>query len=177
MTASQQTIRRNLLFAGACAGITVFGIVIAMLGTVFGLPDMVARLHIDLAQKGNLFLLLYLGVFLASVVVGPLIDRIGNKMILLLSAALVAVAMAGFALAHSLAGAAAASVVLGIGGGGLNTSTSALVSDLYQENRGAMLNALGIFFGVGALAVPLLAAALAGTFTIPQLLMFCSLRA
>src|SRR5689334_19163253 len=158
----QPSIQRGLLFAGASAGIAVFGIVIAMLGTVFGLPEMQARLHMDLAQKGNLFLLLYFGIFLASVLVGPLIDAIGNKAILLLSSALVAVAMAGFALAHSLAGASVAAVALGVGGGGLNTSTSALVSDLYDEKRGAMLNVLGIFFGVGALAVPLLAAALAG---------------
>jgi fucose permease len=152
----------------------MFGIVLAILGTVFGLPEMRERLHIDLAQQGNLFLLLYLGIFVASVIVGPVIDHIGNKATLIVSSALVAAAMVLFGSAHSLASAALAAILLGMGGGGLNTSTNVLVSDLYGENRGPMLNLLGIFFGIGALCIPLLAASIEGRFSIPQLLLFCA---
>jgi fucose permease len=60
-----------------------------------------------------------------------------------------------------------------LGGGGLNISANALVSDLYQDQRGSMLNVLGMFYGVGALCIPLLAAALAGHFAIEQLLWIC----
>jgi len=162
------------LFTSACAGMLVFGIVFAILGTVFGLPAMRARLQINLAQQGNLFLLLYLGIFCASLVVGPLIDHVGNKVNLLLSSAIVAVAMASFAIAHSLLAGGLAALLLGLGGGGLNTCTNALVSDLYGERRGPMLNLLGIFFGIGALCVPLLAAAIEGHFTIRQLFFFCA---
>ncbi len=162
------------LFVSACAGMFVFGIVLAVLGTAFGLPDMRARLHVDLAQQGNLFLVLYLGIFLSNFVVGPLIDSIGNKLVLLVSSLLVAAALAGFAAADSFGSAAAAGFILGLGGGGLNTSTNALVSDIYGENRGAMLNLLGVFFGFGALFVPLLAASLARWFTAPQLLCFAA---
>jgi fucose permease len=42
----------------------------------------------------------------------------------------------------------------------LNTAANALVADLYAENRGAMLNLLGVFFGLGALIVPLLASSI-----------------
>lgn len=155
----------------------VFGIVFAILGAVFGLPEMRARLQIDLSQQGNLFLLLYLGIFCASLVVGPLIDYAGNKVNLLVSSLLVAAAMAWLALAHSFASASAAVVLLGLGGGGLNTCTNALVSDVYGEQRGPMLNLLGIFFGIGALCVPLLAASIEGHFTIPQLFLFCAVLA
>lgn len=151
----------------------VFGIVLAILGTVFGIPELRERFHIDLAQQGNLILLLYLGIFFASLVVGPLIDSVGNKVNLTISSILVAVAMLMFATAHSFAAASAAAVLLGLGGGGLNTCTNVLVSDLYGERRGPMLNLLGIFFGVGALFVPLLAGSLEGHFTIPQLFIFC----
>lgn len=167
-------VKRRVLFMSACAGILMFGIVLAILGTVFGLPEMRERLHIDLAQQGNLFLLLYLGIFVASFVVGPVIDHIGNKATLFFSSALVAAAMVLFASAHTLTIAALAAVLLGIGGGGLNTSTNVLVSDLYGESRGPMLNLLGIFFGIGALCIPLLAASIEGQFTIPQLLLFCA---
>lgn len=155
----------------------VFGIVFAILGAVFGLPEMRTRLQINLSQQGNLFLLLYLGIFLASLTVGPLIDSVGNKANLFIASLLVAAAMVWFALAHSFASAAMAAVLLGLGGGGLNTCTNALVSDIYGGDRGPMLNLLGIFFGIGALCVPLLAASIEGHFTIPQLFLFCAVLA
>jgi fucose permease len=147
------------------------------MGAVFGLPEMRARLQINLSQQGNLFLLLYLGIFCASLVVGPLIDNVGNKANLLISSLLVAVAMTWFALANSFVSASVAAVLLGLGGGGLNTCTNALVSDVYGEKRGPMLNLLGIFFGIGALCVPLLAASIEGHFTISQLFLFCAVLA
>lgn len=146
----------------------------AVLGTLFGLPEMRQRLQIDLSQQGNVFLLLYLGILLATLLAGPVIDSMGNKVILVTSAALVASGMAGFAYAHSFGGAAIPAVLLGLGGGGLNTSTNALVSDLYGEDRGPMLNVLGIFYGIGALGIPLLAAVIVGHFPIAQQLLICA---
>ena len=169
-----KTSQRKVLFGGAATGIFVFGIVMAVLGTLFGLPEMRQRLQIDLSQQGNVFLLLYVGILLATLVAGPVIDSIGNKVILVLSAALVASGMAGFAYAHSFGGAAIPAVLLGLGGGGLNTSTNALVSDLYGEDRGPMLNVLGIFYGIGALGIPLLAAVIAGHFPIARQLLICA---
>ncbi|MGB7438523.1 MAG: MFS transporter [Candidatus Acidiferrum sp.] len=169
-----QTIRRGVLFGGAATGIFVFGIVMAVLGTLFGLPEMRDRLHMNLAQQGNMFLLLYVGIFLATLVAGPVIDAIGNKVILVVSSALVAAGIAGFAFAHSFTEASIPALLLGCGGGGLNTSTNALVSDLYGEKRGPMLNMLGIFYGIGALCIPLLAAAITGHFPIAPQLLFCA---
>ena len=172
-----QPLRPRLLFLSACAGILVFGIVLAILGTVFGLPAVRERLHMSLAQQGTLFLLLYLGIFVASLVVGPLIDHLGNKANLLTSAVIVALAMVFFADARSFGTASGAAILLGLGGGGLNTCTNVLVSDLYAGQRGPMLNLLGIFFGVGALSIPLMAASIADRFTIPQLFLFCAVLA
>lgn len=169
-----KTNRRRVLFGGAATGIFVFGIVMAVLGTLFGLPEMRQRLAINLAQQGTVFLLLYVGILLATLVAGPVIDWIGNKVILVTSAVLVASGMAGFAYAHSFGGAAIPAVLLGAGGGGLNTSTNALVSDLYGEDRGPMLNVLGIFYGIGALGIPLLAAVIAGHLPIALQLQFCA---
>ena len=172
-----QTVRPRLLFVSACTGILVFGIVLAILGTVFGLPAMRQRLQVSLAQQGTLFLLLYLGIFVASCVVGPLIDHLGNKANLLASSLIVALAMVLFASAHSFTTASVAAMLLGVGGGGLNTSTNVLVSDVYAAQRGPMLNLLGIFFGVGALSIPLVAASIEGRLTIPQLFLLCAILA
>jgi MFS transporter, FHS family, glucose/mannose:H+ symporter len=171
------TFEPRPLFLSACGGILVFGIVFAVLGTVFGLPAMRTRLQIDLAQQGNLFLILYLGIFCASLVVGPAIDHFGHKPNLFLSSVIVVLAMLIFAEAQSFVAALFAAVLLGLGGGGLNTGTNVLVSELYGEERGAMLNILGIFFGFGAISVPLLAASIEGHLTISQLFLMCAVLA
>ncbi len=165
---------RRALFVAASAAMFVFGIVLALLGVLFGLPEMRARLHVDLAQQGDLFLLLYVGVLIASILSGPLIDRLGNKLVLLVSALLVSGALVGFTEAQSFGVAAVSGVILGLGGGGLNTASNALVSDLYGQERGAMLNVLGVFYGVGALVIPLLAASLSAVFTVRELLLLAA---
>lgn len=162
---------RRQLFWAACAGIFVFGIVLAVLGVIFGLPEMRERLDVDDARQGNVFLALFFGVLLSTIICGPMIDSFGNKIVLSVSAVLVTIALVLLALAASYPAALIAGLLLGFGGGGLNTSTNALVSDIYAENRGPMLNVLGTFFGVGALVVPLSAAAIMGVFSVQQLLL------
>ena len=164
------TTNRTQLFWAACAGIFVFGIVLAVLGVMFGLPEMRERLGVNLVQQGDVLLCLFFGVLLSTLISGPVIDSHGNKVVLTVSALLVTVALLLFSVAGSFPAAAASGLLLGFGGGGLNTSANALVADLYMDNRGAMLNALGTFFGVGALVVPLAVSLIAGIFTIPQLL-------
>jgi fucose permease len=145
------------------------------LGTLFGLPAMRSRLGVDLSQQGDLFLLLFVGVCSATLAVGPLIDRFGNKMVLLLSAIFVTASLLGLAVAHSMLVAGISVLVMGAGGGGLNTAANVLVSDLYGDNRGPMLNLLGIFYAFGALFIPLVVASVASVLPIPQLLVASSI--
>lgn len=162
---------RRRLFSAACAGMFVFGIVMALLGTLFGLPAVRARLGVNLAQQGDIFFLLYAGLLLATIVVGPLLDRFGHRVVLLFSAVLVALALLALRWAHGFLAGAIPAFVLGLGGGGINTSANAFVSELYGEERGAMLNLLGVFYGVGALFIPLLAASLTAHFSYEELLL------
>ncbi|HEV2118232.1 MAG TPA: MFS transporter [Terriglobales bacterium] len=163
--------QRAWLFAAACAAMFIFGVVLALLGTLFGLPAMRERLGVNLAQQGDLFLLLFAGVCFATVVVGPLIDCFGHKLVLLASSVLVTLALVEFAVARSLLSAAVAALVIGLGGGGLNTASNVLTSDLYEGKRGRMLNLLGIFYGFGALFIPLLAAGITSLLPMPELLL------
>ena len=133
----------------------VFGMLIAMLGTLFGLPAMRARLGIDLARQGDLFSVLFTGLLVAAAIVGPLLDRFGSKPVMVSASAMVAFGLAAFALARGFGAAAAAALLVGVGGGWLNTASNTLVSDVYPDERGRMLNLLGTFFGMGALFVPL----------------------
>jgi fucose permease len=56
-------------------------------------------------------------------------------------------------------------VIIGFGGGLINGGTNALVADISSEARGANLNLLGVFFGVGAVGVPFVLATLGGQFS------------
>jgi MFS transporter, FHS family, glucose/mannose:H+ symporter len=163
------TRARERQFAAACAGMFMFGVVLALLGALFGLPQFRGRLGLDVVQQGTVLSLVYAGVLLATPLAGPFIDRFGNKPLMLGSAALVTVALAGFIAARSFAAAALAGVVLGTGGGGLNIATNALVSDIYGEERGRMMNYLGMFYGIGALFLPLLVATIATRFSTAQI--------
>jgi fucose permease len=153
-------LSRTRLFIGACAAMFLFGIVLAVLGVLFGLPEMRERLGVTLIQQGDILLALYFGVFLSTIIVGPVIDRFGKKIVLVTAASLVAVGLSLLATAHSFAPAIVASLLLGFGGGGLNTSANALVADLYPDTRGPRLSVVQAFYGVGALLIPLLAASM-----------------
>src|SRR5713226_3140732 len=95
------------LFWAAGAGMFVFGVTLAILGALFGLPQMRERLHVDLAQQGDIFLMLYFGIFVSTVIVGPIIDSFGNKIVLTLSAVWVVAGLLGFSVAASFRGAMA----------------------------------------------------------------------
>jgi MFS family permease len=163
-------VNRRRLFAAACAGLFLFGTTIALLGTLFGLPEMRERLGIDLAQQGELFSVLFVGMLVATAVAGPLIDRFGHQATLTASSLLAAVGLTGLSLSGTFEAAAWSVVVLGLGGGGLNTATNAVVSELYPEDRGRMLNLLGMFFGAGALFVPLVKVLVFGVLSIGGLI-------
>ncbi len=152
------SIHRRRLLIASCAGMSSFGFSLVLLGTLFGFPEVRARLHVDVLKQGGMSSLLILGMFASTTIVGPLIDRFGSKIVLAVSSFLVAAAFVSFAFVDSFALAGLVAVLLGLGGGGLNTSTNVVVSEIYPESRGAMLSILAVFFGGGAMVVPLLAA-------------------
>lgn len=146
------------LILAAVLAIFVYGVIAAMLGTI--MPT-----YTDLTgeQKGTIALAQAIGLIIASVSAGPLIDNRGKKIALLLALALICIGL--FAL-PSVAGSYPQRVmmflVLGVGGGILVTAANSLVSDISEERRATTLNFLNLFFGLGGLATPFLAANLLG---------------
>ena len=47
-------------------------------------------------------------------------------------------------------------LLIGLGGGAINGATNAVVADISTTGKGADLSLLGVFFGIGALGMPLL---------------------
>jgi fucose permease len=56
-------------------------------------------------------------------------------------------------------------VVFGLGCGVINGATNALVSDISENSKGANLSLLGVFFGLGALGMPLILGIIEGKFS------------
>ena len=67
------------LMASLCAGMFVFGIVMAILGAI--LPSLFATIALDKAEAGNLFLVMNLAMLIMSLAFGPVVDRFGFKVL------------------------------------------------------------------------------------------------
>lgn len=141
------------LTRGCYMGMFVFGIALAILGAL--LPLLFQTLQLDPAQAGSLFLFLSFGALAVTLAAGPIFDRSGYKAIMTGSSVCAAAALAGMAYTGTYPLMAVCCFLLGLGGGGLNAGTNALVADLWGAQRGSALNRLGIFFGFGALFIPL----------------------
>ncbi len=142
------------LMSSACAGMFVFGIVMAILGAI--MLSLFEKIQFNKSEAGNLFFTMNLSMLVMSLIFGPVVDRFGYKFFLLFSSILVAISLFLFTTASTYTALLGAAVILGFGGGGLNGGTNALASDIYPEKRSSALNLLGIFFGFGALTIPFL---------------------
>jgi fucose permease len=144
-----------LIFAAILA-IFVYGMTAAMLGTI--LPELSSRFRLTPAQNGAIAFAQALGLMIASIGVGPLLDTQGDKVGLILG--LIAIAVALFALPRSSGFASIVGLLflLGVGGGIVVTGANALSSAAATEHRATALNLVNLFFGLGGLATPLISA-------------------
>lgn len=144
--------RPRLVFWAACLGMLLFGIVMTALGAV--LPSITERFTMGRTNAGTLFSLMSIGIMIASVCFGPIVDRYGYRGMLAGSIALVFLGIEGIAFAPSATALIPAVLLIGLGGGVINGGTNALAADLSAESRGAGLSLLGVFFGIGAFGLP-----------------------
>ena len=121
------------------------------------LPSLVTKLGLSGLQTTTLVTFLPLGMLAGSLIFGPIVDRFGHKALLVPSCILVLLGMEGLAFFHSIPLLQASIVGIGLGGGILNGETNALVADISSETeKGSRLSFLGMFYGLGALGIPML---------------------
>ncbi len=154
--------KRNQVFAAACMALFLFGMTLITLGSI--LPLLSIKFESQGLNKGILVSILPIGILAGSLIFGPIVDRYGYKLLLIISVLMSAVSLEGLAFTQSLTLLYICIFFIGVGGGIINGGTSALVSDISAENKGANLSLLGVFFGIGALGMPLLLGALSKQF-------------
>lgn len=158
----------NKVFAAACIGMLIFGIMFITLGSI--LPLLADKFSLDEVKSGTLTSILPIGVLAGSLLFGPIVDRYGYKILLIVTTLLVIPAIEAIAFTNSLFILQVCIFVIGWGGGILNGATNALVSDISTGHKGASLSLLGAFFGFGALGMPLLLGALSKQFNYSDIL-------
>jgi len=144
-----------LIFAAILA-IYVYGMIAAMLGTI--LPDLSDRFHLTPTQNGTIAFVQALGLIIASVGVGPLLDTQGDKAGLILGLALIAVALFALPRSPGFRGILLLMFLLGLGGGIVVTGANALTSAVSESHRATALNLVNLFFGLGGFTTPFIAA-------------------
>ena len=144
---------RRTVFWVACMGLFLFGVTLITLGSVAsGLKE---KFSLDESSSGTLFSILPFGILAGSLFFGPFCDKYGYKLLLFASCICMSVGFQGIAYAPSLILLKICIFLFGLGGGAINGATNAVVSDISSRDKGANLSLLGVFFGIGALGMPL----------------------
>lgn len=134
-----------MLIAAATLAIFIYGLIAPILGAL--LP----RYALDADQQGTLAMVQALGLVVASLCGGPFMDIKGHKPALLTGLALIVLSLGLAPSAGGYGGLLAVYFILGLGGGIVVTGANALVGAVETGRRGAALNFLQVFFGLGGI--------------------------
>lgn len=145
--------RKHLVFVAACLGMLLFGIVFLSLGTISVFIQ--EKFHMGPLQVASLASSLPVGMLAGSLLFGPVVDRYGYKILLTVCTGLIFLALESVAWARSFGILQLSFFFIGLGGGVINGGTNALVADITTDGKGAKLSLLGVFYGIGALGMPL----------------------
>jgi fucose permease len=147
-----------MLLPAVCLGILVYGMIAAMLGTI--LPELSKKYGLSPKQNGAIGMTQAIGLMVGSFFIGPLMDLQGKKLGILLALALITLALFGLRGAKGYGSIAGFMLMLGTGGGALVTSAFALAGEIQVSwlQGAAVFNAVNLFFGLGGLITPLVAA-------------------
>jgi MFS family permease len=155
--------KKRVVFWAACTGMLLFGICLITLGSVAS--DLREKLQLDEISSGTLFSILPLGILTGSLLFGPIVDKYGYKILLAVSCVFMFIGFEGIAYAPSTGLLKICIYLIGFGGGAVNGSTNVLVADISDKDKGANLSLLGVFFGIGALGMPLILGILENRFS------------
>src|SRR6218665_397989 len=141
------------VFVAACAGMLLFGAALITLGAVA--TDLKTKFNLDGIAAGTLFSILPFGILTGSLLFGPVGDRFGYKALFIFACVGIFCGFEGIAYSASLLSFNISIYLFGLGGGIINGAANAALSDISPENKGADLSLLGVFYGLGALGMPL----------------------
>ena len=141
---SNKGYKNQYVFSAACVGMLIFGVVMISLGSI--LPEVTTKFQLDGAKAGSLSTLLPTGILVGSLVFGPSVDWLSYKRILIAGTLFTLMGIEGLVFSEMPVFLKLSVFSVGLGGGILNGTTNALVSEISEEDHGANLSLLGVFF-------------------------------
>ncbi len=149
--------RRRLTLIVLCAIFLADGIVMAAIGPT--LPDLARQTGRALGEVGRVFIAIFGGSLVAQILGGPVSDRFGRRVVLILGLLLFGLGLAGMVASHRMLWLLTAAIVAGVGYGGCTLAVNVIASELAPERRAATVNLVNLFYALGAIAGPLIASA------------------
>lgn len=143
---------KHLVFWAACLGLLLFGVTLITLGAV--VLDLRVKFGLDGVAAGGLFSIMPIGILTGSLLFGPVSDRYGYKLMLILACLGLCAGFQGIAHASTTELLKGCIFIFGLAGGVINGATNAVVADISTRGKGASLSLLGVSFGIGALGMP-----------------------
>lgn len=146
----------------ATAGVYLAFLLIGMSFTIYGptIPFLIEDYRISLGQAGLFITFMAMGRVLSVAFSGVLSDRLGRKALLLTGTGLLTLGLFAVGTLSFYWLAMGFVILAGIGHGMVDTSGSAAILDMYQDNSSRALNLTHMFFGVGCLLGPLISGTL-----------------
>ncbi len=145
-----------VMFAGFFS-VFVFGIIVAFLGSVK--LKLAPRVGADDAQFGKIVAVLQWTMVVFAILGGIALDNFGHRTIILAGAVLSTLGIGWIARQRSIAGVMAGCVIMAIGAQFVNQGGNTLLPAIFSDPS-AGSNLGNAFFGLGALLVPIIVAAL-----------------
>lgn len=137
--------------------VALFVLGVTMTATGPALKDLADQTGSTLAALGAFISATFAGSLITQIVIGPSIDRMGPRPILIAGSVLSAVGLLGVLLSPVLWLTLALGVLLGVGYGAIEISTNVWIAEVFADHSVSVLNLLHVFFGMGAVTGPALA--------------------
>jgi len=149
-----------------CGVFFAAGLTIAAIGP--SVPVLAAQIGVDTAALGGLFTAFSAGVLVAQVGLLRVARRLSQRATLAASMLLMCVGILAVTQGVSLLGLFGAALLGGVGFGGVLANGNMMVAQLFPSGSAAALNGINLFFGVGSIVGPSLAAAANARLSAPQ---------
>jgi len=142
----------KFIVAMTCLVFLVFGLFNGSIGPI--VKELSVQTSSTLGAIGGVLTFLFMGALISMFVAGPLTDKFGKKVVMVISLFFLSAGIIGLCNARSLPLMYFFFFFTGLGQGGMEVSGNLVVADAFPKNNTGIMNLLHFFYGVGAFSGP-----------------------
>ncbi|HCS40947.1 MAG TPA: hypothetical protein DIW44_15370 [Anaerolineaceae bacterium] len=142
----------KIIVAMTCLVFLVFGLFNGSIGPI--VKELSYQTNSTLGAIGGVLTFLFMGALISMFVAGPLTDRFGKKIVMVISLFFLSAGIIGLCSTQSLPLMFFFFFFTGLGQGGMEVSGNLVVAEAFPENNTGIMNLLHFFYGFGAFSGP-----------------------